>query len=66
MAVRLYANEYIKLQLKQRGCEKLKDYETCALWRTAKGFHFIVPQEGQDRRCDEYTFREVLAEIEGR
>jgi hypothetical protein len=64
MAVRLYPKEEVERELQNRDCEKVKEYGHTALWRTKTGFHFTVPLEGPDGRCDEYSLRDILQEIE--
>lgn len=66
MAVRLYTREHVEKELWRRHCRKVKDYGATALWKTKGGFHFTVPQEGQDGRCDEYSLAEILAQIDRR
>jgi hypothetical protein len=64
MAVRLFPWEHVERELWRRDCRMIKEYETATLWATQKGYHFIVPKEGPDRRCDEYTFTEILADVD--
>jgi hypothetical protein len=66
MAVRLFPREHVEQELWKRNCRKLKDYETAALWTTRDGFHFTVPQEPPDGRCDEYMLREILDDLDRR
>jgi hypothetical protein len=63
MAVRLLPLEEIEEHLKRLNCTKVKTYATAALWKTSRGVHFTVPQEGPDKRCNEYSWRKILEEI---
>jgi hypothetical protein len=64
MAVRLLPPDFIQSELRKRGCTYVKEYQTAALWKTSRNIHFSVPQEGPDKRTDEYTFERLLKEIE--
>ena len=64
MAVRLFPLEFVQSELRKRGCTYVREYATSALWKTRGGIHFTVPQEGPDKRTDEYTLTRLLAEIE--
>ena len=66
IAVRLIGYEEITRELWRRKCRLVREYNTAALWKTGEGYHFTVPQEGPDRRCDEYTWGEILAELDSR
>jgi hypothetical protein len=63
MAVRLFPLDEIEAHLKSLNCTYVKQYGTAALWKTARGVHFTVPQLGPDKRCDEYSWRKIQAEI---
>jgi hypothetical protein len=63
MAVRLLPLDEIEAHLTGLKCTKVKEYIGAALWKTARGVHFTVPQEGPDKRCNEYDWREILREI---
>jgi hypothetical protein len=63
MAVRLLPLDEIEGHLTGLKCVKVKTYGTAALWKTARGVHFTVPQEGPDKRCNEYSWRKILEEI---
>ena len=63
-AVRLFPQDFIQSELRKRGCTYVKEYGTAALWKTGRGVYFTVPQEGPDKRTDEYTLTRLLAEIE--
>lgn len=65
-AVRLYYRDHVVRELKKRGCEEMTIYGTASLWKTPKGFHFIVPFEGDEQYTDEYTLREILDDIDSR
>lgn len=66
MPVRLYLKEYVERQLWRRKCKKVKQYSTSALWKTQEGFHFVVPEEGDEGQCADYVFDEILGEIDKR
>ena len=66
MAVRLYSKADVERILIGHDCHHVKDYATAAMWATSRGFHFIVPQEGDDRRTNEYTLGDILREIKDR
>ncbi len=63
IALRLFSQVEVEQQLWRLKCVKVKEYETAALWRTKSGFCFSVPQYGPDKRCDELTLGEILADI---
>jgi hypothetical protein len=63
VAVRLLPLEEIEAELKRLNCTWVKNYGTAAIWKTARGVHFTVPQEGPDKRCNEYSWRQILSEI---
>ena len=64
MAVRLLHQAFIQRELRKRGCIYVKEYGTAALWKTRRNIHFSGPQEGPDKRTDEYTWERLLKEIE--
>jgi hypothetical protein len=64
MAVRLFPQDFVQSELHKRGCSYVKEYGTAALWKTRRGVYFTVPQEGPDKRTDEYTLSRLLEEIE--
>jgi hypothetical protein len=66
MAVRMYSRLEVERMLRGCDCHHVKDYETAALWSTSRGYHFTVPQSGDDRRTDENTMRSILQDIENR
>lgn len=65
MAVRLIPKEDVERELWKRHCRKVKEYGTAALWKTALGFHFIVPHE-IDGQTDENTLQETIVELDAR
>ena len=66
-AVRLLPREIVEHELRSLGCKPVGNLAyiltTGSIWVTPWGFHFMVPEEGPEKRCDEYTFRAILAEI---
>jgi hypothetical protein len=64
MAVRLLSHEYIVAEMFKRKCIYVKEYGTASMWKTSRGVHFTIPQEGPDKRTDEYTWERLLKEIE--
>ena len=63
--VRLLPREFVEEELRKLGCEPLDEprLKTAQFWKTPWGHHFLVPEFGPDRRCDEYTLQRVLADI---
>lgn len=66
MAVRMYSKLEVERMLLGCDCHHVKDYETGATWQTSRGYRFMVPQWGDDRRTDENTMRDILADIADR
>jgi len=64
IAVRLLSREEIERELWRRKCRLVREYETAALWKTKTGYHFTVPQEGPDKMCPEYIWRDILDELD--
>jgi len=64
MAVSLLPTEFVQSELRKRGCTYVREYNSAALWKTQRDVYFTVPQEGPDKRTDEYTFERLLKEIE--
>jgi hypothetical protein len=64
MSVRLFDRDYVEKQLLDRKCHKIKDFPhgTTALWMTASGWAFAVPQE-PDGKTDEYSLKAILIDI---
>jgi len=62
--LRLLPLEEVEEHLASLGCSKVKMYSTAATWKAPRGVHFTVSQEGPDKRCDEYSWRKILDQIE--
>ena len=58
------SRKQVEGRLRQLGCEPTGEtLETSELW-VVRDYYFLVPCEGPDKRCDEYTLNAIIADVE--